>query len=97
MIFCNFFIFKTLHLKNFGNLNFFFFIFLINSFAFFSFISINITSAPCSQKCSTIEEPIPSAPPLIKTFLLIKSKYLTFILYHFFKFIICKQSIFFVW
>ena len=32
------------------------------------------TSTPCSQRCSTIDDPIPEAPPETKAFLFLRSK-----------------------
>ena len=36
----------------------------------------NILLTSCSQKCSTIEAPIPEPPPVIKILLFFKSEYL---------------------
>ena len=44
-----------------------------------TFISTKKTLLCCSQKCSTIDAPIPEPPPVINTTLFSKSKYFTFI------------------
>ena len=59
------------HSTKFGILNFFFLILLMVFFASFLSISKKYTSTPCSQRCSTIEEPIPEAPPEIKALLVL--------------------------
>ena len=73
IMFCNFLIFTKLHSIKVGSFNFLFLIFFINLFDSLISISIKKTSAPCSQKCSTIEAPIPEPPPVIKTLLFFKS------------------------
>ena len=47
---------------------------LINLFESLVLISTKKTSLFCSQKCSTIDAPIPEPPPVIKTFLFFKSE-----------------------
>jgi len=73
IIFCNFLISNKLHSINVGLLNFFLSMIFINFFESFTFISTKYTSLSCSQKCSTIEAPIPEPPPVIKILLFFKS------------------------
>ena len=72
MVFCKNFIFNKSQFINVGTENFLFLQFDTSLFDDFSFISIKKTFEPCSQKCSTIEAPIPEPPPVMKTFLSFK-------------------------
>ena len=73
MVFCKSFIFNRSHFIKVGMENSLFLHSIINLFDASTFISIKYTSEPCSQKCSTIEAPIPEPPPVMKTLLSFKS------------------------
>ena len=69
----SFLISKRSHSVKLGFLYFFSEIFFINLFDSSISISTKKTFDPCSQKCSTIDPPIPDPPPVMKTFLFSKS------------------------